>query len=95
MKRLEENRKTKLFSSHIFVVPDRFSMACEKDIFDYLNIESTFDIKVLTMSRFASGVIGQNVKVLPKHISSMIVQKILIDNKKSLKCFQNPTCLLY
>jgi len=87
MKRLKDNRKTGLFDSHIFVVPDRFSMACEKDIFDYLNIESTFDISVLTMSRFASQILGSNVKVLPKTISSMIVQKILIDNKKSLKCF--------
>lgn len=87
MKRLEENRKSKLFSSHIFVVPDRFSMACEKDIFEYLNIESTFDIKVLTMSRFASQLIGAATSVISKSVSTMIVQKILLDNKKDLKCF--------
>ncbi len=86
LKRLKENRKTELFSSHIFVVPDRFSMACEKDIFEYLGIESTFDIKVLTLSRFASMLLGE-AAVLSKASSSMIVQKILIDNKKSLKCF--------
>ncbi len=85
--RLKAVRQAEFGASHIFVVPDRFSMSCEKDIFEYLNIESTFDIKVLTMSRFASAIISKKINVVPKSTSSMLVQKILIDNRAKLKCF--------
>lgn len=94
MKKLNGNRKAKNFASHIFIVPDRFSMQCEKDIFEYLGIESTFDIKVLTLSRFAGELIGSNASVLSKQASTMIIQRLLIKNKQNLKCF-NKTKLNY
>ncbi len=94
MKRLEANRKAKIFASHIFVVPDRFTMQCEKDIFEYLNIDSTFDIRVLTLSRFAGELIGAAKGVLSKQASTMIIQRLLLKNKSNLKCF-NKTKLNY
>ncbi len=94
MKRLESNRKLGLFDSHIFIVPDRYTMACEKDIFDYLNIESTFDIRVLTLSRFASEMLEDKSGFISKNISCMIIQRLLYEGKQNLKCF-NKTKINY
>ena len=71
---------------HIFVVPDRMSVVCEKAIFERLNIESTCNIEVMTLSRIASRVL-KNIQVITKTASVMILQKILNQNKQNLKCF--------
>ena len=68
---------------HIFVVPDRMSVVCEKAIFERLNIESTCNIEVMTLSRIASRVL-KNIQVITKTASVMILQKILNQNIKQL-----------
>ena len=72
--------------SHVFIVPDRISMLTEIKIFESLNIQSSCNIEVLTLSRLASKIL-QGVKVISKPTSCMILQKIIKDNKQSLKCF--------
>ena len=76
---------------HIFIVPDRMSVICEKMIFDHLGIESTCNIEVLTLSRLASKILG-NMNVISKASSCMILQKCLKNMQKQdenkLKCFK-------
>lgn len=75
-----------LDTRHIFIVPDRMSVLCEKRIFEDLNIESTCNIEVLTLSRLASRVL-KNVSIISKLSSCMILQKIIREKKDELKCF--------
>ncbi len=71
---------------HIFLVPDRMSVLCEKKIFESLNIQSTLNIEVLTLSRLASRIL-RDKNAISRTASCMILQKILRDNKDNLKCF--------
>ncbi len=45
---------------NIIVVPDAFSMQAEKLVFDCLNINSTFNIKVVGISKLASLILREN-----------------------------------
>ena len=89
---LKENVK-KRHTHHVFIVPDRMSVLCEKKIFDFLEIDSTCDIEVLTLSRLASKVV-KDKKVIQKSTSCMILQKVLNNLQKEkpcrLRCFLRP-----
>jgi len=87
----EELKSNRDCSNNIFVVPDRYTLSTEKNIFEYLDITSAFDIDVLTLSRLASRLMP-NYQVLSKSVSIMIVRKLLQDNKQKFKCF-NKTLL--
>lgn len=84
---LDLKRNYKQDEHYVFLVPDRFSVLCEKKIFEVLQIESTLNIDVLTLSRLASKVL-KNVRVISKSASSMIMQKAILENKSNLKCFK-------
>ncbi|NCB48268.1 MAG: hypothetical protein EOM55_01365 [Clostridia bacterium] len=71
---------------YVFVVPDRMTVIVEKQIFERLNIESTCNIEVLTLSRLFSKLV-HNKTIISKTASCMILQKILKDEKDNLKCF--------
>ena len=71
---------------HVFIVPDRMSVLCEKTVFEKLHIESTCNIEVMTLSRIAMKLI-KNKNVITKSASCMILQKVLNDKKDELKCF--------
>ena len=45
---------------NIIVVPDAFSMQAEKLVFDCLNINSTFNVKVVGISKLASIILREN-----------------------------------
>ena len=85
LQRLEQNRLEK-DSSHIIIVPDRFSVTIEKQMFDMLNIDSCCDIDILTLSRLAQKVIGRK-KVLDKTTATLLVQKIILENQDKFLCF--------
>lgn len=70
----------------IVVVPDRMTVVCEKKIFEQLNISSTCDIEVVTISRLSSRILP-NVSVISKNTSVMLIQKILTQNREKLKYF--------
>lgn len=71
---------------YVFVVPDRMTVIAEKQVFERLNIESTCNIEVLTLSRLFSKLV-HNKTIISKTASCMILQKILKDEKDNLKCF--------
>lgn len=77
---------------HIFVVPDRFAMSQEKEIFEELGIESSFNIEVFTLSRLAT-IMADVQDAIPMVGSSMLIRKI-INGNKNLACF-NKTLLNY
>jgi len=84
--KLKQNYVKDSNSKHYFIVPDRISVLTEVKIFNALNIESTCNIEVLTLSRLASRLM-QDVDVISKTSSCMIFQKLLKDNRQNLKCF--------
>ncbi len=86
IKKLKDNYTEKPFARHIVIVPDRVSVSTEVNIFKSLNIESTCLIEVLTLSRLSSKILN-NMQVITKSASCMIVQKILKENKDDLKVF--------
>ncbi len=79
-------KKYNINSKFVFLVPDRMSVICEKMIFEILEIESTCNIEVLTLSRLASRILKDKAAI-KKTASCMILQKILKENKEKLKCF--------
>ncbi len=88
IKRLGQNRTLQDLQDvqHIFIVPDRMSVLMEKQIFESLNIDSTCDIEVLTLSRFANKIFKDKT-VISKTTSCMILQKLLREHKDELLCF--------
>ncbi len=86
IEQLKKNFNLNKKAHHIVIVPDRISVLTEINIFNALNIESTCNIEVLTLSRLASRV-AVDIDVISKTSSCMILQKLLKDNKKDLKCF--------
>ena len=85
LERLRENRLDKN-ANHILLVPDKFSVSMEKMIFDKLNIESFCDIEVYTLTRLANETIKKQ-NILDKTTATLLVQKIILDNKEKLNCF--------
>ena len=71
---------------HIFIVPDRMSVLMEKQIFETLNISSTTNVEVLTLSRLANKIF-KDKPVISKTTSCMLLQKLLKENKDKLLCF--------
>ncbi len=53
----------------IIIVPDRYSLICEKLVFDKLNISSTLNIRVMGINRFASLVLREQ-GIAPQSLSS-------------------------
>ena len=78
----------KLGGKHFVVVPDRTTLNVEKRIFESLNLDSTFDIEVITLSKLASRVLGlMPQKLLSKQSGLLFTTKIILNNKHKLKAF--------
>jgi len=71
------------------IVPDRFSLSMEKLVMEKLNLTSSFDFEVLTISRLANLVLDNynGKKVLSMLDAIMLVQFLLKKNKEHLVCF--------
>jgi len=78
----------KLGGKHFVVVPDRITLNVEKRIFESLNLNSTFDIEVITLSKLANRVLGMiPQKLLNKQSGLLFTTKIILNNKNKLKAF--------
>ena len=86
IEKLKQNYEKDKSSHHIVIVPDRISVLTEIKVFEALNIESTCNIEISTLSRVASQVVN-NVRVIPKTSSCMLFQKFLKQYRNDLKCF--------
>ena len=76
-----------VFSNNILIVPDKFSMNAERYIFDALNINSTFNIDVLTFTRLIKRLCENQLKgknILNKQSGILLVTRLLIENQSNL-----------
>lgn len=71
------------------IVPDKLSLYMEQYIFDELNIESSFNIKVSTLNRFAKKRIDISYTEISKTGSMVLIHKILNDNIGNLKIIKS------
>ena len=77
---------------NIIIIPDRFSLLMEKQIFNTLNISSTINISVMGISRFANSVfkkLNLDLEFVTKQESLLIVRKAIMNTQKKLLCFSN------
>lgn len=83
-----KDKKDDLYSSNIIIIPDKFSLNAERRVFDVLNLESTFNIDVMSFNRLAYKILsGKDIEVMSKRKGIMIVNKLLIENKDNLQSF--------
>lgn len=82
-KNLIEGRK------QLVIVPDRFSLTMEERILKVLNLTATFDVDVVSFARFSSKLLQrvQAPQVLSSLGATMVIEKILTEKGKELKCF--------
>ena len=76
------------------IVPDKLSVTLEKKLFEHLNIESSFDIEVSTLTRFSQKILAElNIPYTPisKLGSIVLIKKILNENINQLKLFNSPS----
>lgn len=81
--------------SHIVLCPDRYSLISEKLIFDSLNISSTFNIEVLSISKLFNKFCSTDEAVLSSSASILLIQKALINLHDKLKVFNNLNNMAY
>lgn len=76
------------------VVPDKLTVTMEKELFSRLNIGSTFNIEVITLTRLSQKVLSElNIEYTPisKVGSSILLKKILTHERENLKIFNTPS----
>lgn len=74
------------------IVPDKLSLFMEKQIFNALNIEASFDIKVSTLDRLVKKDCDiEKSKQISKLGSVILTHKILSENFKDLRVLKNKT----
>lgn len=72
------------------VVPDKLSLFVEKFLFEKMNINASFNIRVSTLNRFAKKNCSiDTTKQISKIGSIILIHKILNDNINSFEIFQN------
>ncbi len=73
---------------HVVIVPDRFAMSVEKEIFDLLDIPGAFNIDVVSFTRLAIKKLGRSVrKCLTKEGAIVLTTNIIIRRKDDLLFF--------
>lgn len=76
------------------IVPDKLSVTLEKKLFEALNLESSFDIEVSTLTRFSQKILSElDVDYTPisKLGSIILIKKLLNENSSELKLFNSPS----
>lgn len=76
------------------IVPDKLTVTAEKQLFEYLNIESCFDINITTLTRLSQKIladIGVEYTPISKIGSIVLLKKILNERKSDLKLFSSPS----
>lgn len=82
---------------NFLIVPDRFSLQAEKLLFSQLNITSTFNIEVISISKLASLVLklaGQEFNLQNNIEGFLIIYKLLIENQNNLESLKNANITL-
>ena len=71
---------------HIFVVPDRYALTQENNLFDFCQKDSFCNVDVLTLSRLGK-MLCQYDNTISRYGSIMLISKILQDNADKFVCF--------
>lgn len=75
------------------VVPDKLTVTLEKAMFEKLNIESSFDIEVITLTRLCNKILTElniSYNSISKLGSVLLIKQILNENANNLKLFNSP-----
>lgn len=76
------------------IVPDKLTITAEKKLFEYLNIESCFNIDILTITRLSQKVLTEldiNYTPINKIGSTILLKKILNEKKNDFRLFCSPS----
>ncbi|MDR1138297.1 MAG: PD-(D/E)XK nuclease family protein [Clostridiales bacterium] len=78
------NRQVDLSSTHLLIVPDKYTLECEQRVFEGTN--GSINCEVMTLSRIAK---GSNTKLLSKTAAVMLLKKLImqIDAKGGFRAF--------
>ncbi len=75
-------------SNHIVIVPDRFAMSVEKELFEYLGLEGAFNIDVVSFTRLAvKHLKGKDQQCLTKEGGVVLLSSILLEEQDNLKFY--------
>ncbi len=87
---MEQLKKNNLSgSNHIVIVPDRFAMSVEKEIFEYLGLEGAFNIDVVSFTRLAiKNLEGKDKQCLTKEGGVVLMSAVLLQEKDNLKFYR-------
>ncbi len=81
-----------VFSENFIVItPDRYSMSLEKNIFEVLNQEAMFNVKVMGISKFAKSILskcGIEKEVVSDLGTFILIRLAIIRKQSELKCFK-------
>ncbi len=85
----ELNKNNTIGSNHIVIVPDRFAMSVEKEIFEYLKLDGAFNIDVVSFTRLAiKNLKGKDKLCLTKEGGIVMLTSILLDEAPNLKFYK-------
>lgn len=76
-------------SEHIVLVPDRFTLSQEKEIYQLLEMEGSINIEVMSFSRFCDSMVETKQKFLSKEGTVMLMKKVLQQNMNIFSYYNN------
>ena len=76
------------YNKHYIIVPDKYTLICEKMLLNALNVDCSFKAEVLSLNRLCSKVLDIK-EVLDKQSGIVLIQKILFENNDKFKVFKN------
>jgi len=72
-------------SRHVFIAPDKFSLSIEKEIFDRLSLEASFNIDVVSFMRLAAKALNEKSECLSTSGALLVFKKILNRHASALR----------
>ena len=80
-------------AKNVVIAPDRFTASVERGLISALGIESTFGIEVMSFTRLANKLIGNDIKkCLTPEGSVMLIGKVISDRRDKL-CYYDKVAL--
>jgi ATP-dependent helicase/nuclease subunit B len=82
-----EDHKERILTNHVFIVPNRFTMSTERDIFETLNLEGADDITICSFARLATVYLRKKAakRCLTREGSVLVLKKVIDKLKSKLK----------
>ncbi len=81
-----------MFCENIIVVPDRFTLNAERLVFEYLKLESSFNIQVMSLTRLVNKILAKKLdkyEILSQNMGLMLITKIMLDNKEKFAVYKS------